>query len=189
MCVYYEDLFKQYQEENPDWEKFLTDSTYYELMSWFDYKAKLAVDDYYTDEARDFANYIWYTYIIPPKFKVGDSIVPKNHQEEPLTITKIENAHYYSGDLEICHIEEQDEWELAVSPVDDDLQVEIDWYLTNVYCEETYVEDIATHFAEWQKKQTIDKACKWLEESLKDTDFYEDEIELMVKELRKAMEG
>ena len=36
-----EQLFKQYREENPDWDKYLTDSTYYELMDWYDYKMGL----------------------------------------------------------------------------------------------------------------------------------------------------
>ena len=34
----------------------------------------------------------------------------------------------------------------------------------------------------------IEKAAKWLDETLRNTDFYENEIELMVEEFKKAME-
>jgi hypothetical protein len=33
----------------------------------------------------------------------------------------------------------------------------------------------------------IEKACDWLNETLRNTDFYENEIELMVNEFKKAM--
>jgi aminoglycoside/choline kinase family phosphotransferase len=33
----------------------------------------------------------------------------------------------------------------------------------------------------------IEKAAEWLDKTLRNTDFYEDEIELMVKEFKKAM--
>lgn len=33
----------------------------------------------------------------------------------------------------------------------------------------------------------IEKAAKWLDETLRNTDFYENEIELMVEEFKKAM--
>lgn len=49
-----------------------------------------------------------------PVFEVGQTIVDKNHREEPLTITEIRhNKYYYSGDLEICRIKDQDKWELT----------------------------------------------------------------------------
>lgn len=49
-----------------------------------------------------------------PVFEVGQTIVDKNHREEPLTITEIRyDKYYYSGDLEICRIKDQDKWELA----------------------------------------------------------------------------
>ena len=35
----------------------------------------------------------------------------------------------------------------------------------------------------------IKKAAEWLNETLRNTDFYENEIELMVKEFKKAMKG
>ena len=35
----------------------------------------------------------------------------------------------------------------------------------------------------------IEKAVVWLDETLKNTDFYEDEIELMIKEFKNAMKG
>lgn len=34
----------------------------------------------------------------------------------------------------------------------------------------------------------MEKACEWLDETLRNTDFYENEIELMVEEFKKAME-
>jgi hypothetical protein len=46
------------------------------------------------------------------KFRIGQTVVPKNRQEEELTITSIRNGHYYSEDLDICPIVEQDNWEL-----------------------------------------------------------------------------
>lgn len=33
----------------------------------------------------------------------------------------------------------------------------------------------------------IEKAAKWIDETLRNTDFYENEIELMVEEFKKAM--
>jgi len=33
----------------------------------------------------------------------------------------------------------------------------------------------------------IEKVCEWLDETLRNTDFYENEIELMVNEFKKAM--
>lgn len=38
-----------------------------------------------------------------------------------------------------------------------------------------------------RKDAFIEKAEKWLDETLRNTDFYENEIELMVKEFKKAM--
>lgn len=35
----------------------------------------------------------------------------------------------------------------------------------------------------------IKKAAEWLDKTLRNTDFYENEIELMVKEFKKAMKG
>ena len=34
----------------------------------------------------------------------------------------------------------------------------------------------------------VEKAAGWLDETLRNTDFYENEIELMVKEFKKAMD-
>ena len=54
-----------------------------------------------------------------PIFKVGQTIVPKNHQERGLTITDIRDGRYYSYDLEICPIVEQHEWEIEKKPSDE----------------------------------------------------------------------
>lgn len=51
--------FEEYKKSNPNWEKYLTDSTYYELMDWYDSKYGLCCEEHNSDEARDFADYIW----------------------------------------------------------------------------------------------------------------------------------
>lgn len=48
---------------------------------------------------------------IEPKFKVGDSI--KTTNEEPLTITKIDDKGYWSKDLFICSFDEECIWDLV----------------------------------------------------------------------------
>ena len=45
------------------------------------------------------------------KFRVGDEIITQN--EESLTITKIDDEGYWSGDLFICNFDEEDIWDLA----------------------------------------------------------------------------
>lgn len=35
----------------------------------------------------------------------------------------------------------------------------------------------------------IEKACEWIDKTLRNTDFYENEIELFIKEFKKYMEG
>lgn len=55
--------FSKFKEENPTWEKYLTDSTYYDLMSWYDAKHGLANEDNYSDEGRAFAGYVWDNHI------------------------------------------------------------------------------------------------------------------------------
>ncbi len=52
-------LFKQYEAENPNYRQYLTDSTYYELMSWYDDKHGYYDLDGYSDDAHAFANYVW----------------------------------------------------------------------------------------------------------------------------------
>lgn len=63
----YDKDFEEFRKENPDWNKYLTDSTYYEIMEWYENKYGLANEEHYTDEARNFAYYIWMKYINPPK--------------------------------------------------------------------------------------------------------------------------
>jgi hypothetical protein len=43
------------------------------------------------------------------------------------------------------------------------------------------------HFISKMQDAFIEKACEWLDETLRNTDFYENEIELMVNEFKKAM--
>lgn len=59
----YEAEFSEFRKDNPTWEKYLTDSTYYEMMSWYDGKHGLANKDDYSDEGRAFANYVWDNYV------------------------------------------------------------------------------------------------------------------------------
>lgn len=63
----YEQLFKQYGQENPDWAEYLTDSTYYEMVDWYDYAHGNDNDECSSDEAREFANYVWNKYVKEPK--------------------------------------------------------------------------------------------------------------------------
>ena len=63
----YEKLFEQYKQQNPDWAEYLTDSTYYELMEWYDYNHGIDNEEGNSDEAHEFVNYIWYKYIETPK--------------------------------------------------------------------------------------------------------------------------
>ena len=51
--------FERFKKDDPNWDRFLTDSTYYELMSWYDAKHKYDNDEMYSEEAHDFANYVW----------------------------------------------------------------------------------------------------------------------------------
>ena len=48
---------------------------------------------------------------VEPKFRIGDEI--KTTNEEPLTITKINEKGYWSGDLFICDFNNSDNWELV----------------------------------------------------------------------------
>lgn len=63
----YEEYFKNYKEENPDWDTYLTDSTYYELKEFYAHKTKQPFDDDngYPDDVDDFASYVWNMYISP----------------------------------------------------------------------------------------------------------------------------
>lgn len=63
----YEQLFKHYRQGNPDWKENLTDSTYYEMMDWYDYIHGIDNEAHNSDEARKFANYVWYKYVEKPK--------------------------------------------------------------------------------------------------------------------------
>jgi len=62
----YEDLFKQFKKEQPDWHKYLTDSTYYELMAFYDEKNNIPHKIVNSMMAHSFANYIWYKHIEKP---------------------------------------------------------------------------------------------------------------------------
>lgn len=63
----YEEYFKKYKEENPDWDRYLTDSTYYELKDFYAHETNQPFDDDngYTDDVDDFGYYVWYMHICP----------------------------------------------------------------------------------------------------------------------------
>lgn len=51
--------FELFKSQNADWGKYLTDSTYFELMDWYDATYHLGSNDENSGEAHDFANYVW----------------------------------------------------------------------------------------------------------------------------------
>lgn len=51
--------FKKLKEDNPDLDKNLTDSTYFDLMEWYDATYHLGSEEINSCEAREFANYVW----------------------------------------------------------------------------------------------------------------------------------
>ena len=57
----FDEAWKLYQQENPDWYKFLTDSTYYEIKDWYEHKYGFEYDEDvgYADEVDEFGEYIW----------------------------------------------------------------------------------------------------------------------------------
>lgn len=60
---HFDKLFEEFKKENPDWDKRLTDSTYYDFAVWYDEKHGLANPDHYSDEGCTFAGYVWHNYI------------------------------------------------------------------------------------------------------------------------------
>lgn len=65
----FEELFEQFKKESPISLQYLSDSTYFEMMDWY--------DSYYgfnkegnSSQARKFAIYIWDKYIESPKENV-----------------------------------------------------------------------------------------------------------------------
>ena len=59
----YEKLFKQFKKERPSSIKYLTDSTFFELMDWYDEKQNYDSEEENSQDARNFANYVWDKYI------------------------------------------------------------------------------------------------------------------------------
>lgn len=55
----FETAFTAFEKENPNWENGLTDSTYYELAEWYDEFLGIANSESLSDEAHQFADYIW----------------------------------------------------------------------------------------------------------------------------------
>lgn len=58
--------FKEYEKENPKYREYLTDSTYFELMDWYDltHETKTEKDEdgdivCASDEAHEFGKYVW----------------------------------------------------------------------------------------------------------------------------------
>ena len=95
-----------------------------------------------------------------PKFNIGQSIVPKNHQESGLLITDIRDGSYYSCDLEICKITEDDQWELEDKPVSKELEEASKGYQKKMYGYTVKDDIIATDCSNQQNIIDIDDAFK-----------------------------
>lgn len=55
----FETAFAEFEKKNPNWKKYLTDSTYYELAEWYDEYLGISNPESCSDEAHKFAKYIW----------------------------------------------------------------------------------------------------------------------------------
>lgn len=57
----FDKAFELFKIENPKWDEYLTDSTYYDLMDWYANKYGFEWDDKngYDDEVGEFATHIW----------------------------------------------------------------------------------------------------------------------------------
>ena len=58
----FEKALKRFAEERPTWLDYFSDSTFFELMDWFDYNYHPEFnteEGEHTDEAHDFANYVF----------------------------------------------------------------------------------------------------------------------------------
>ena len=51
--------FVEFEKQNPDWKKNLTDSTYHELAEWYDEHLGISNPESCSDKAHEFAKYIW----------------------------------------------------------------------------------------------------------------------------------
>jgi hypothetical protein len=51
--------FEEYKKDNPDWEEYFSDSTYYEIADWYDSKHGTNFEDVASKEAIEFATYVW----------------------------------------------------------------------------------------------------------------------------------
>lgn len=72
--------------------------------------------------------------------------------------------------------------EKIILSADRDTQIINDDWVINDYTDNIKIEYTRTD-------AFIEKAAKWLDETLRNTDFYENEIELMVEEFKKYMKG
>ena len=76
----YEKEFEQYKKDNPDWERTMTDSTYYELMKWYDVRRNQDSEEP-SDDARNFAEYVWNNIIDHGKNKKVKLLIGISRQE------------------------------------------------------------------------------------------------------------
>ena len=51
--------FEAFKADNPNWDKYLTDNTVFELRSWYDTKHGTYNEDEYSDKACEFSKYVW----------------------------------------------------------------------------------------------------------------------------------
>lgn len=117
-----------------------------------------------------------------PKFKIGNTIRDKEGKTGAFTITdiKVEDKSlvYLGNKRQKVSIWCQDDYEIVnndllvkENPASDDLEEEFNRFLDEeegvprMWHSDEQMEwgmDIARHFAEWQKQQMIERACKWL---------------------------
>ena len=84
--------FERFKKDDPNWDRFLTDSTYYELMGWYDAKHNLGNEEMYSEEAHDFANYVW----------------DKIHENEPRLEMKVRESYDEIGYYNLQNMSEDE---------------------------------------------------------------------------------
>lgn len=116
---------------------------------------------YYISKKRTLEDTLEFINSTYPIFKVGDTIVDRNHQEEPFVITEIKDNHYYSIDLDICSFEDQNKWELVNNMEEDNLENAAihawDNHVKLDMMDPDEVIDFAKEIATWQRNH-----IKWL---------------------------
>jgi len=101
--------------------------------------------------------------VIIPKFRVGDEI--KTTNEEPLTITKIDEKGYWSNDLFICGFDEEYVWDLVEQKLADRVEPKFhegDWAVSNLDKKIRQISEV--HFDEYNSYYVVEGKSVNLEE-------------------------